>query len=76
MGRTFSDWGSLSQEVRDEYLVEHLDKSKFTEYFSDLVVDLPWRRNPNNSHRQMDAIQRKIRSLYVIDPNLEEVARK
>ena len=76
MGRTFSYWGSLSQEVRDEHLVEHLDKNKFTEYFSDLVVDLPWRRNPKNSYKQMNAIKRKIESLYVIDSNLEEVARK
>ena len=76
MGRTFSYWGSLSQEVRDEHLVEHLDKNKFTEYFSDLVVDLPWRRNPKNSYKQMNAIKRKIESLYVLDSNLEEVARK
>lgn len=76
MQKTTDDWYLLPKVSRNRHRVNHLEKGKFTEYFSALVVDFPWRRNKNNSHRQMDDIQRKIRSLYVVDPDLEEVARK
>ena len=76
MWKTMDDWYALPIISRNRYRVNHLEKEKFTEYFSDLVVDLPWRRNPKNSYRQMDAIKRKMRSLYVVDPNLEDVVRK
>ena len=76
MWKTMDDWYALPIISRNRYRVNHLEKGKFTEYFSDLVVDLPWRRNPKNSSKQMDAIERKMRSLYVVDRNLEDVVRK
>lgn len=65
------DWNRLPQDERDTYTVECLDKDKHTEYFSDIAVESPWKRNPRNAYRQMGIIQARLRALYVVDSELE-----
>lgn len=73
MGKTLDDWKWLEQSERNKNLVEHLDKVKYTDYFIDLVVDLPWRRHLENPYKHMmNSVQRKIHALYRVDWNFEK----
>jgi hypothetical protein len=72
--KTLDDWNRLSQQERSEHLVEYLNKEKYTEYFVDIVVDLPWRRHPSNPYKyMMDNVQHRIRALYRVDWNFEKI---
>ncbi len=70
------DWNRLPQDERDTYTVEFLDKDTYTEYFSHIVVESSWRRNPRNAYRHMDSIQGRLRALYVVDSELQNSAWK
>jgi hypothetical protein len=68
MRKTLDDWKRLSQQERSEHLVEYLNKEKYTEYFVDIIVDLPWRRHSSNLYKYMtDNVQHRIHALYRVD---------
>lgn len=71
MQKTLDDWNQLSQQEKSQYCIKNLDKKKFTDYFVDIVVDLPWRKNTDNPYNHIrDTVQRKIHALYKVDWNL------
>lgn len=75
--RWLDDWNQLSQEERSEYLVEHLNKNKYTDYFVDLTVDSSWSRHPDNPYNyMMNVVQHKIRALYRVDSAFERKLKR
>lgn len=59
-----ADYNMLDIDTRGWFSVEMLDKSKFTDYFVELVVEDTWRNHPNNPYVLIDSIEKKIQALY------------
>jgi hypothetical protein len=71
--KELTDWHTLSEEERNEHKVEYLDKNECTKYFSDNVIEYPWRKHPNNPHRyMMNFVQPQIHALYRVDREFEK----
>lgn len=71
------DWNQLWQEERNECLVGHLDKNKYTDHFVDLTVDSSWRRHPDNPYNyMMNVVQHKIHALYRVDSAFERKLKR
>ena len=67
------EWNELSTQQKEECTIDRINKGKITEYFVDLVVDLPWRRNPNNPYKHMmDRVKQQIQSLYMVGDGLDK----
>ncbi len=68
MRSDITDWEKLSWDKKKWFTVWMLEKDKFTDYFVNLIVDLPWIRSPNNPQMHMiDTVQRQIQSLYAVN---------
>jgi hypothetical protein len=70
--KDLADWYKIPVEERNRYTISLLEKDHFTEYFADLAVESPWKKHPMNAYRQMGIIQERLRSLYVVDGELEK----
>ena len=69
-GENLKYWNNLPKQERDGFLVGKLTKEIHTDQFAHLVVDEPWRKNPNNADWYVFCNgQNSLKALYSVDPD-------
>jgi hypothetical protein len=67
-GENLKYWNNLSQKERVDVMIGKLNKKLHTHHFVHLVIDEPWRKNPNNADWYVFCNgQNGLKALYIVD---------